>query len=173
MFFLQNFRREIGNSLISLGERLDGKREVQPAASSSMPDSNSNMHTLSSQSAPIPGSGNSANKRLGQSDTAPDTQTTQRTMNSTDSRAADLPSFRKHFRNANAMTGRSVVARQLWSALGTADRAAELPLAELYLAGDGVPRSCEHARVLLKAAAMNGDIEAQQWLKRVNKHRCR
>jgi TPR repeat protein len=53
------------------------------------------------------------------------------------------------------------------------DSSAEVALAELYLKGDGVPRSCEQARVLLRAASKSGNIEALQQLRRLKKNTCR
>jgi hypothetical protein len=37
ILFLQNFRPEIGNSLIRIGEKLKGKSDIQPDASASIP----------------------------------------------------------------------------------------------------------------------------------------
>ncbi len=172
-FLLQNFRHEIGDSLISLGERLAGNREVTPAYSSSIAVPKPSSNAESPPSAPNPDSGNSTKETSGQLDTAASAPASQGTLNAADSRMAHFSSSGKHFANANAMNGRSAVARQLWTALGAGDSSAELPLAELYLAGDGVPRSCEQARILLEAASVNGNVEARQWLKRVSKHKCR
>lgn len=173
MFLLKSVRHEIGDSLISLGERLAGNREVTPAYSPSIAVPMSSSSAMSPQSAPNPDSGNSTKETSDQFDSAASAPTSQGTLNAADSRMADRPSSGKHFTNANAKNGRSAVARHLWAALGTGDSSAELPLAELYLAGDGVPRSCEQARILLEAASKNGNVEARQWLKRVSKHKCR
>jgi hypothetical protein len=44
----------------------------------------------------------------------------------------------------------------LWKAVGKENAAATLALSDLYLRGDGVPKNCEQARVLLDAAARKG-----------------
>jgi TPR repeat protein len=74
---------------------------------------------------------------------------------------------------ARARKSRSALARQLWSALGAGDSSAEVPLAQLYLTGDGVPRSCDQARVLLSAASKKGNIEALRQLQQLKKNTCR
>jgi TPR repeat protein len=57
--------------------------------------------------------------------------------------------------------------------LNAGDRSAEVPLAQLYLTGDGVPRSCDQARILLRAASKNGNIEALRQLQQLKKSGCR
>ncbi len=142
ILFLQNFRLEIANSLIRLGEKLKGRGDTQAVA------------PLASDSAPSP-------------------QTTQDTVSSTDSRAADLQNSRQHSEEAPSKKGRSDPARQLWSALAAGDSSAEFALAQLYLTGDGVPRNCEQARVLLRAAAKNGSSEALRQLRNLKNSPCR
>jgi hypothetical protein len=51
-------------------------------------------------------------------------------------------------------------AKWLWKAVGKQNPSATVLLADLYLRGDGVPRSCEQARVLLVAAAKKGSSDA-------------
>jgi len=75
--------------------------------------------------------------------------------------------------NPHSRAGRSALARQLWSAIGAGDSSSEVPLAELYLKGDGVPKNCEQAAVLLRAASKNGRVEALEKLKKLSKNGCR
>ena len=70
---------------------------------------------------------------------------------------------------ARLRSQRSAIVGQLWSALGKGDRSAETALAQHYLTGDGVPRNCEQARVLLRAASKNGDIEALRQLRKLGR----
>jgi TPR repeat protein len=42
---------------------------------------------------------------------------------------------------------------QLWGAVQAGDGNAAVELAELYIKGDGVPRNCQQARVLLLVAS--------------------
>jgi hypothetical protein len=47
-------------------------------------------------------------------------------------------------------------AQWLWKSLGKQNAAAALLLSDLYVTGDGVPRNCDQARLLLDAAARKG-----------------
>jgi hypothetical protein len=47
-------------------------------------------------------------------------------------------------------------AKWLWRSFGKKNGAAALLLSDLYVGGDGVPQSCDQARLLLNAAARNG-----------------
>ena len=167
ILFLQNFRREIGGSLIRFGERLKGD------AASSIPPQISNPGTESTPSFPHPIPETLANQASGQSGPAASTQTTEATTNSKGTRGEDLQSARQSFAGVNTRRGRSGVARRLWSAVEAGDSSAEVALAELYLKGDGLPRSCEQALVLLRAASKSGNIEAIERLRRLNKNPCR
>jgi hypothetical protein len=173
ILFLQNFRREIGSSLIRIGEKLKGDGVSQTNAASSIPVQISNPGTESTPSFPQPIPETPTNETFRQSSPAASTQTTEGTANSKGARGEDLPSARQSFASANTRRGRSGVARQLWSAVEAGDSSAEVALAELYLKGDGVPRSCEQARVLLRAASKSGNIEALQQLRRLKKNTCR
>ena len=64
-------------------------------------------------------------------------------------------------------------SRLLWTAIEKGNLTAETVLANLYLRGEGVPKSCDQARVLLSAAAEKGSIEAQQKLRELNQTGCR
>ena len=80
---------------------------------------------------------------------------------------------RSHFADTHSKGDRSALAQQLWSAVEAGDSSAEAALAELYLAGEGVPRSCEQARVLLRAATKKGNTAAGQQLRKLNNNGCR
>jgi hypothetical protein len=61
-----------------------------------------------------------------------------------------------------AERAKTAVARSewLWKATGKGNPDAPVQLADMYVAGDGVPRSCEQAMVLLKTAALNNNPRA-------------
>ena len=50
----------------------------------------------------------------------------------------------------------SEAAQWLWKSVGKQNAAAALLLSDLYMTGDGVPRNCDQARLLLDAAARKG-----------------
>jgi TPR repeat protein len=63
-------------------------------------------------------------------------------------------------------------ARLLWARVAKGDVSAEVALAKLYLTGEGVAKSCVQARLLLSAAAGDGNVEAQQRLAQLNRKGC-
>ena len=54
----------------------------------------------------------------------------------------------------------ATAAEWFWRSLEAGNTAAALPLADLYVAGKGVSRSCTQARILLDTAARKGNAEA-------------
>jgi hypothetical protein len=63
-------------------------------------------------------------------------------------------------------------ARLLWARVAKGDVSAEVALAKLYLTGEGVAKNCVQARLLLSAAAGDGNGEAQQKLAQLNRKGC-
>ncbi len=51
-------------------------------------------------------------------------------------------------------------AAWLWKATAKGNPDAPVLLADMYIKGEGVPRSCDQAVVLLKTAAVNEDVRA-------------
>jgi hypothetical protein len=63
-------------------------------------------------------------------------------------------------------------AQWLWKAVGKRNADAALLLSGLYLRGDGIPKNCEQARVLLDAAATRGKREAGEMLRNLRAFGC-
>jgi len=63
-------------------------------------------------------------------------------------------------------------AKWLWQAVGKKNAEAAQLLSELYLKGDGVPKSCEQARILLGVAAHRGAKEASEQLRHLEDAGC-
>jgi hypothetical protein len=71
--------------------------------------------------------------------------------------AEELATAEKYLNGAPGMTRNSAEAAQwLWKAVSKRNLEATLALSDLYLRGDGVPKSCDQARLLLDAAARKG-----------------
>jgi hypothetical protein len=64
-------------------------------------------------------------------------------------------------------------AKWLWKAMGDKNTEAALLLSDLYLRGDGVPKSCDQGRILLDAAAKNGLAQAGDRLRHLDAFGCR
>ena len=60
----------------------------------------------------------------------------------------------------------------LWKAVGKRNLEATLALSDLYLRGDGVPKSCDQARLLLDAAARKGAKAAAERLRNLQASGC-
>ena len=63
-------------------------------------------------------------------------------------------------------------ARWLWKAVAKENSTATLLLSDLYLRGDGVPKSCDQARLLLDAAARKGATAAAEILRNLQAFGC-
>ena len=67
----------------------------------------------------------------------------------------------------------SEAAKWLWKSVSKQNAAALVLLADLYERGDGVPKSCDQAEILLVAAARKGSVEAGQRLKNFHSSECK
>jgi hypothetical protein len=63
-------------------------------------------------------------------------------------------------------------AQWLWKAVGKGNLTATITLSDLYLRGDGVPKSCDQARLLLVAAARKGMASAADRLRNLQAFGC-
>jgi len=173
VYFIRNLRQEIGDTLVRIGEKIKGNHDPQLDASSSKPAQISSPSSVTPSFVANPTPGTSAKQALDQSDQAASAQTAQWAVSSAAPPLVDRQNSPKSIALARARKGRSALARQLWSALDAGDSSAEVPLAQLYLTGDGVPRNCDQARILLSAASKKGNIEALRQLQQLKKNTCR
>jgi hypothetical protein len=63
-------------------------------------------------------------------------------------------------------------AQWLWRAVGKGNLAATMVLSDLYLRGDGIPKSCDQARLLLDVAARKGKTSAGERLRNLQAFGC-
>ena len=63
-------------------------------------------------------------------------------------------------------------AKWLWKSIAKHNAEATLLLADLYLKGDGVSKSCDQARLLLDSAARKGSTAAGQRLRNLQAFGC-
>jgi hypothetical protein len=73
---------------------------------------------------------------------------------------------------SNGIRDSSKAARLLWAAVANDNSTAEVVLADLYLRGDGVAKSCEQAHVLLKAASKSGNVQGLEKLGDLDTNGC-
>lgn len=179
------FRPKVGESLIHLGEKING--------STSLLRPNPSPPPSSAQAPAQPAPANEAKPDAVETETKPDTVQTKNSGDSdkalsssgqddtpasnpaiprTTATSKDAPSFSPYRGIANSRQDRSAQATRLWSAVASGDSSAEVELARLYLRGEGVPRNCIQAKVLLLAAAKGGSVEARQQLKKLRTSSC-
>jgi hypothetical protein len=170
--FLGNVRQGVGSSLIRVGEKLKSDTDTPVETSSSPPVQVSSPGSVNPPLvSPTPES--PPTEIPDETRPASSIQSTAETGNSTDTRQDRVPVSRLHFVDTHSRSDRSVLAQQLWAAVEAGDSSSEAALAQLYLMGDGVPRSCEQARVLLRAASKKGNIEAGRQLRKLSNSACR
>ncbi len=87
--------------------------------------------------------------------------------------AFDLRLARRYLAGGTGVRDSSEAAKLLWKAVGKQNATAAVLLSDLYLRGDGVPRSCDQARLLLTAASRRGDPQAVQHLRNLASQGCR
>jgi hypothetical protein len=182
VFALYTSREMLGQSLISLGQKLS-----HPSEASSTPSPAIN---------PEPAKPAIEAKQVSEPSSSPATKSTPPSPSLTDGGATNSPrpSAPKNpapavndatFRDerpaisppsrALSDSGRRDPAeevRALWAAVAQGNTSAEVTLAKLYLIGGGVEKSCDQAKVLLNAAAKKGNGEALDKLSQLNQQGC-
>jgi len=170
---LQNFRLEFGNALIRTGEKLRQIRGTQPDPSGSIPAAVSAPTSRDASTLPPPNLKTPASEAAVPPGQAAPARTEPEAIIPAES------NFEEHQASAQPRESRRIsldhseLARRLWTAVEAGDSNAEVSLAQLYLKGDGVPRNCEQARVLLRAASKKGNAEALQQYRKLNYAACR
>jgi PilZ domain len=84
----------------------------------------------------------------------------------------DLAIAQRYLSERPGPSGSAAATRYLWAAVEQGNVKAEVILAELYARGDGVTKSCDQARVLLRVAAKKGSNEASQELAQIVRRGC-
>ena len=74
--------------------------------------------------------------------------------------AQELAQAVRYLSPTNPARNPATAAEWLWKSVGKGNVEAEVTLSDLYLRGEGVPRSCEQARLLLRTAAGKGAADA-------------
>lgn len=90
-----------------------------------------------------------------------------------DSGIAELQLGRRYLEGDGVARNTQLAALFLWKSVGKENPDAVVLLSDLYARGDGVPKSCDQARVLLSAAAKNGSAAALEKLRALQRSNCR
>jgi len=152
-----------------------------PAASAQQPNAAENALPTGSTPAPPPRSQtqpelNSRKDQTADARPAPrivPVATSSSAIAAEQSGVEELATAERYMTGNRGMTRDSGEAAQwLWKAVGKGNLAATMALSDLYLRGDGVPKSCDQARVLLDAAARKGGTAAAGRLRNLQAFGC-
>lgn len=91
------------------------------------------------------------------------------TLGSGASKQAAPTSFRPQWSTPSTASKTSMTPKQLWGAVQAGNSKAAVELAELYIKGEGVPRNCQQARVLLLVASEKRNAAAIKRLQELDK----
>ncbi len=87
--------------------------------------------------------------------------------------AEELAMAQSYLYGANGEPRNSTeAAKWLWKAIAKHNGNATVLLADLYLKGDGVPKNCDQARILLDSAALQGTKDAGERLRHLQAFGC-
>jgi len=178
-----SFRREVGESLIRLGEKMVG--EIKPAESErratpkTLPATPAMNPSANSPSLSRP-AGARANPVPAQ---APPIQKAPSTPAGSSVVAAprtaleepgqaELAVAQRILGSKNGSRDITGAMKLLWVAVQKGNSAAVLTLSDLYLRGQVVAKNCAQARVLLTAAAKKGSAEAKARLEQLSEEGC-
>jgi hypothetical protein len=175
------YQREVGDSLIWMGETLTGKSKSSAAVPESKPAEPAN-----------PSAGVNAAAEKTESDATPKQELDATPKKEPEvTRGEELGPAKADAVIRGPERPESVLEQQpagqkvdlprsesesvesLWGAVQSGSVAAEMSLAERFVRGDGVTKNCDQARVLLKAAANKGNREARLRLYQLESGGCR
>src|SRR5579863_3562670 len=186
------YQKDVGNSLIWLGETMSGKTKASTVVPNDKPanDSTTSLPTTKSEAAPDALADKNAGAPLPDSDpvaeskrTFDDTaklQSSKQQTSGIDSNASNISD-----RSVSALDRQNNAAQKpepnwsetdsvetLWGAVQAGSVSAEVSLAERFARGAGVNKNCEQAKVLMKAAADKGNREARLRLYELESNGC-
>jgi hypothetical protein len=109
---------------------------------------------------------------LGSAVGEPSKESTQRAKAESEPGAQELLVAQHYLAGKTGPRDTTEAGKWLWKAVAKQNGTASLLLADLYMRGDGVPKSCDQARLLLVAAAKKGVPDAAQALRSLQSSTC-
>jgi PilZ domain len=172
------YQKEVGSSLIWVGETMSGKTKASTVVPSDQP-ADTSLPSAKSDGAPADSADKNSSTTLPESDPVADSKkayddtaklaTSKPTSATTTPNAADVSD-----RSVSALDRQNAAAQKpepnwsetdsveaLWGAVQGGSVSAEVSLAERFARGAGVNKNCDQAKVLMKAAADKGNREAR------------
>jgi len=170
--FLQNFRPGIGGSLIRLGKKLLQVNQPLPPSPDPAPALPASPVQDDRPIANESSTEISSSKALENSAQPSTVEPLPENSPPANAHAAERPNPPQPLRHTIGARNSATTLQHLWKAVGEGNTTAEIALAQLYLTGNGVPKSCEQARVLLAAASKKGNAEATRQYRRLLSTAC-
>ena len=176
---LYSYREVLGQTLISLGQKMSTTSETsqsQPSTTTEASKPATEAQPTATPAPAVPGPSSGMPPQSG--------NVTDSSLSVLDNPAAVKPdsTFQDARRESTrvtagtkdnvTITGSADQVRSLWSAVSQGNTYAEVTLAKLYLIGGGVPKSCDQAKVLLRAAAKKGNGDAIDKLSQISRQGC-
>jgi len=179
-----SFRREVGESLIRLGEKMVGETKPANPVRRAKPETLPVTSAMDS-SANLPSGPPAADARANLVPAeapliqkAPSTPVAGSPKVAAQGTAleepgqAELAAAKRILGSKNGSQDITVAMKLLWLAVQKGNPAAVLTLSDLYLRGQVVAKNCAQARVLLMAAAKKGSAEAKARLEQSRQEGC-
>jgi hypothetical protein len=178
---LYSYREMLGQTLISLGQKMSATSETSQSQTSKTPETPKPVGGTPQAATPAPPpdvpqppagtqsqsghlNDSSYNVRDNPAAVKPDSTFQDGRRDSTGAAAGSKDNL--------IVTDSADQVRSLWSAVSQGNTSAEVTLAKLYLIGGGVPKSCDQAKVLLQAAAKKGNGQAIDKLSQISQQGC-
>ena len=114
-----------------------------------------------------------ANPPAAPADNAVAANSTVSNDSATDDGGAELEKAESYLQGKAGQRDPAQAAKLLWTAVGKKNTSALVLLADLYSTGEGVPRNCDQARMLLVAASKKGSTPAAERLRNLETSGCR
>ena len=176
---VSNFRTEVGESLIWLGEKMVGETKpadrerratpktqlvtpaMNPSANlpSGLPAADARANPVSAEAPPIQ-----------KAPSTPEVAASGTTLE--EPGQAELAVAQRILGSKNGTRDITRAMKLLWVAVQKGNSAAVLTLSDLYLRGRVVAKNCAQARVLLTAATRKGSVEAKARLEQLREEGC-
>lgn len=170
-----NFQKDIGESLIRLGEKMSGESRQARTETREAPANVSGISPGAPPLADAPAEPPNASAAPVQAEPNPpvsNSNVTPPVNAEAEPGQSELAEAERILASKNASPDTARAVTLLWAAVQKENPAAVLKLAELYIRGDVIPKNCDQARVLLTAIAKKGDAGTKAKLQELYQTGC-
>jgi hypothetical protein len=170
-----NFRHDIGESLIWLGERMSGESKQARAETLEAPTNVSESSPSGRPVADTPTEPDGIRVAPVEAEPNPsvnDSNVASPVTEEEEPGQSELAAAVRILESKNGSRDITGAMKLLWAAVEKGNTAAVLRLSELYIRGEVTQKNCDQARILLATAAKRGDAGARAKLQQLDKEGC-